>query len=102
MVSRRRFSSLLATKWSCSECGSRLAPTSNCEAYAQPVNWECRSCGGIEDITHLHSNYSYYSSMNHRKAGLVMNESDMELYNRKSNTHTTNNNDRYGGGEVIT
>lgn len=50
---------------------------------------------------HLHSNYSYYSSINHRKAGIVMNESDMELYNRKSNTLTTNNNDRYGGGEVI-
>ena len=31
-----------------------------------------------------------------------MNESDMELYYRRSNTLTTNNNDRYGGWEVIT
>jgi FkbM family methyltransferase len=38
----------------------------------------------MEDITHLHSIYSNYSSINHRKESIVMNEPDMELNNRRN------------------
>jgi FkbM family methyltransferase len=84
MVSTRRFAAFLTNKWSCRACGTRLASTSNCEVCAEAVNWECSSCGRMEDITHLHSNYSNYSSINHRKESIVMNELDMELSNRRN------------------
>jgi FkbM family methyltransferase len=84
MVSTRRFAAFLTNKWSCRACGTRLASTSNCEVCAEAVNWECSSCGRMEDITHLHSNYSNYSSINHRKERIVMNELDMELSNRRN------------------
>ena len=84
MGSRRRFAAFLTNKWSCRACGTRLASTSNCEVCAEAVNWECSSCGRMEDITHLHSNYSNYSSINHRKESIVMNELDMELNNRRN------------------
>jgi FkbM family methyltransferase len=84
MVSTRRFAAFLTNKWSCRACGTRLASTSNCEVCAEPVNWECSSCGRMEDITHLHSIYSNYSSINHRKESIVMNEPDMELNNRRN------------------
>jgi FkbM family methyltransferase len=83
-VSTRRFATFLTNKWSCRACGTRLASTSNCEVCAEPVNWECSSCGRMEDITHLHSIYSNYSSINHRKESIVMNEPDMELNNRRN------------------
>jgi FkbM family methyltransferase len=83
-VSTRRFATFLTNKWSCRACGRRLASTSNCEVCAEPVNWECSSCGRMEDITHLHSIYSNYSSINHRKESIVMNEPDMELNNRRN------------------
>jgi transcription elongation factor Elf1 len=84
MGSRRRFAAFLTNKWSCRACGTRLASTSNCEVCAEAVNWECSSCGRMEDITHLHSNYSNYSSINHRKESIVINELDMELNNRRN------------------
>jgi FkbM family methyltransferase len=83
MVSTRRFATFLTNKWSCRACGTRLASTSNCEVCAEPVNWECSSCGRMEDVTHLHSIYSNYSSINHRKESIVMNEPDKELNNRR-------------------
>ena len=83
-VSTRRFAAFLTNKWSCRACGTRLAPTSNCEVCAEAVNWECSSCGRMEDITHLHRNYSNYSSINHRKESIVVNELDMELNNRRN------------------
>jgi FkbM family methyltransferase len=82
-VSTRRFAAFLTNKWSCRACGTRLASTSNCEVCAEPVNWECSSCGRMEDVTHLHSIYSNYSSINHRKESIVMNEPDKELNNRR-------------------
>jgi FkbM family methyltransferase len=82
-VSTRRFATFLTNKWSCRACGKRLASTSNCEVCAEPVNWECSSCGRMEDVTHLHSIYSNYSSINHRKESIVMNEPDKELNNRR-------------------
>jgi FkbM family methyltransferase len=82
-VSTRRFATFLTNKWSCRACGTRLASTSNCEVCAEPVNWECSSCGRMEDLTHLHSIYSNYSSINHRKESIVMNEPDKELNNRR-------------------
>jgi hypothetical protein len=84
MVSTRRFATFLTNKWSCRECGTRLASTSNCKVCAEPVNWQCSSCGRMEDVTHLHSNYSNYSSIDHRKESIVMNELDMELNNRRN------------------
>jgi FkbM family methyltransferase len=84
MVSRRRFAAFLTNKWSCRACGTRLASTSNCEVCAEAVNWECSSCGRMEDITHLHSNYSNYSSIDHRKESIVANELDKELNNRRN------------------
>jgi FkbM family methyltransferase len=84
MVSTRRFAAFLTNKWSCRACGTRLASTSNCEVCAEPVNWECSSCGRTEDVTHLHNNYSNYSPINHRKENIVMNELDMELNNRRN------------------
>ena len=84
MVSRGRFAAFLTNKWSCRACGTRLASTSNCEVCAEAVNWECRSCGRTEDITHLHSNYSNYSSIDHRKESIVVNALDMELNNRRN------------------
>jgi FkbM family methyltransferase len=83
-VSTRRFAAFLTNKWSCRACGTRLASTSNCEVCAEAVNWECSSCGRMEDITHLHRNYSNYSSINHRKESIVVNELDMELNNRRN------------------
>ena len=83
-VSTRRFAAFLTNKWSCRACGTRLAPTSNCEVCAEAVNWECSSCGRMEDITHLHRNYNNYSSINHRKESIVVNELDMELNNRRN------------------
>ena len=83
MVSTRRFAAFLTNKWSCRACGTRLASTSNCEVCAEPVNCECSSCGRMEDVTHLHSIYSNYSSINHRKESIVMNEPDKELNNRR-------------------
>jgi FkbM family methyltransferase len=84
MVSTRGFATFLTNKWSCRACGTRLASTSNCEVCAEPVNWQCSSCGRMEDITHLHSNYSNYSSINHRKESIVKNELDMELNKRRN------------------
>lgn len=84
MVSTRRFTAFLTNKWSCRACGTRLVSTSNCEVCAEAVNWECSSCGRTEDITHLHSNYSNYSSINDRKESIVVNELDMELNNRRN------------------
>ena len=83
MVSTRRFAAFLTNKWSCRACGKRLASTSNCEVCAEPVNWECSSCGRTEDVTHLHNNYSNYSPINHRKESIVMNELHKELNNRR-------------------
>jgi FkbM family methyltransferase len=83
-VSTRRFAAFLTNKWSCRACGTRLASTSNCEVCAEAVNWECSSCGRMEDITHLHRNFSNYSSINHRKESIVVNELDMELNNRRN------------------
>jgi FkbM family methyltransferase len=85
MVSPRRFAAFLTNKWSCRACGTHLVSKSNCEVCAETVNWECSSCGRTEDITHLHSNYdnSGYSSINHRKESIVMNELDTELNNRR-------------------
>ena len=84
MVSTRRFAVFLTNKWSCRACGTRLASTSNCEVCSEAVNWECGSCGRTEEITHLHSNYTTYSSINHRKESIVVNELDMELNNRSN------------------
>lgn len=50
----------LANRCSCRACGSGLAPTSNCEVCTEPIKWKCSSCERIEDVTHLHSNFSYY------------------------------------------
>ena len=83
MVSTRGFAAFLTNKWSCRACGTRLASKSNCEVCAEAVNWECSSCGRTEDITHLHSNYSNYSSINNRKESIVKNELDTELNNRR-------------------
>ena len=91
MVSTRRFAAFLTNKWSCRACGTRLASTSNCEVCAEAVNWECSSCGRTEDITHLHSNYSNYSSIDQRKESMVMNEPDMELNNRRYMIPNNNN-----------
>ena len=91
MVSTRRFAAFLTNKWSCRACGTRLASKSNCEACAEAVNWECSSCGRTEGITHLHSNYSNYSSINHRKESIVMNEPDIELNNRRYMIPNNNN-----------
>ena len=84
MVSTKRFATFLTNKWSCRACGTRLASTSNCEVCAEQVNWQCSSCGRMEDITHLHSNYINYPSINHRKESIVMNELDMELNTRRN------------------
>ena len=84
MVITRRFAAFLTNKWSCRACGTRLASTSNCEVCSEAVNWECSSCGRTEEITHLHSNYTTYSSINHRKESIVVNELDMELNNRSN------------------
>jgi FkbM family methyltransferase len=81
MGSTRRFAAFLTNKWSCRACGMRLTSTLNCEVCAEPVNWQCSGCGRTEDITHLHNNYSNYSSINHRKASKARNESDTELNN---------------------
>ena len=89
---RRRFAAFLTNKWSCRACGMRLTSTLNCEVCAEPVNWQCSGCRRIEDITHLHNNYSNYSSINHRKESIVMNEPDMELNNRR-NTIPNNKNE---------
>ena len=83
MVSTRGFAAFLTNKWSCRACGTRLASKSNCEVCAEAVNWECSSCGRTEDITHLHSSYSNYSSINNRKESIVKNELDTELNNRR-------------------
>lgn len=91
MVSTRRFAAFLTNKWSCRACGTRLASKSNCEACAEAVNWECSSCGRTEDITHLHSNYSNYSSIDQRKESMVMNEPDIELNNRRYMIPNNNN-----------
>ena len=84
MVITRRFAAFLTNKWSCRACGTRLASTSNCGVCSEAVNWECSSCGRTEEITHLHSNYTTYSSINHRKESIVVNELDMELNNRRN------------------
>ena len=81
MVSTRGFAAFLTYKWSCRACGTHLVSRSNCEVCAEAVNWECSSCGRTEDITHLHSNYSNYCSINHRKESIVMNELDTESNN---------------------
>ena len=91
MVSTRRFAAFLTNKWSCRACGTRLASKSNCEVCAEAVNWECSSCGRTEGITHLHSNYSNYSSIDQRKESIVMNEPDMELNNRRYMIPNNNN-----------
>jgi len=79
-VSTRGFAAFLTNKWSCRACGTRLVSKSNCKVCAEAVNWECSSCGRTEDITHLHSNYS---SINHGKESIVMDELDMELNNER-------------------
>lgn len=91
MVSTRGFAAFLTNKWSCRSCGTRLASKSNCEVCAEAVNWECSSCGRTEDITHLHSNYSNYSSINNRKESIVKNELDTELNNRRYMTPNNKN-----------
>jgi hypothetical protein len=57
----------MPNKRSCRACGDDLTPTKVCNVCKESIQWLCRKCFRIEDVTHAHT----FSNVEHKWETLI-------------------------------